>query len=148
MTRSDLIACTNCGKRSRVPVSAPGVPRCGSCHTPLPWLVDADAGTFESALDSSLPVLVDFWAAWCAPRRMLSPLVEEVAREDAGRVKVVKLDIDAAPEIAARYRAMRIPLLVLMRDGSEVDRLVGAVPRSRLREWLEPRLTRITTASP
>jgi thioredoxin 2 len=78
---------------------------------------------------------------------MLSPLVEEIARDDAGRVKVVKLDVDAAPEIAARFGAQSIPLLLLLRDGTEVDRLVGAVPRARLRAWLEPHLTPSTTAS-
>jgi thioredoxin 2 len=148
MTRSATIACTNCGKRNRLPPGGRGVPRCGFCHTALPWIVDADAATFDDAVDSSLPVLVDLWAAWCGPCRMLSPLVEQVARDDAGHVKVVKLDVDAAPEIAARFGAQSIPLLLLLRDGNEVDRLVGAVPRPRLRAWLEPHLTTAPTASP
>jgi len=148
MQRATTVTCTNCGKRNRVPLSSQGVPRCGFCHTPLPWIVDADAATFESAIDSSLPVLVDFWAAWCGPCRMVSPLVERVAQEEAGRVKVVKLDVDAAPEIAARFGAQSIPLLLLLRDGSEVGRLVGAVPWPRLRAWLEPHLTPSTTAAP
>jgi thioredoxin 2 len=147
MTRSAPIACTNCGKRNRLPLGGRGVPRCGFCHTALPWIVDADAASFDDAVDSSLPVLVDFWAAWCGPCRMLSPLVEQVARDDAGRVKVVKLDVDAAPEIAARFEAQSIPLLLLLSEGREVDRLVGAVPRARLRAWLEPHLTSSTTAS-
>jgi thioredoxin 2 len=148
MTKATTIECTNCGKRNRVPISASGVPRCGFCHTALPWIVDADAKTFDSAVDSSLPVVVDLWAPWCGPCRMLSPLVEEIARDDAGRVKVVKLDIDGAPEIAARFGAQSIPLLLLLRDGTEVDRLVGAVPRARLRAWLEPHLTSSVVASP
>jgi thioredoxin 2 len=113
----------------------------------LPWIVEADATTFDSAVESSLPVVVDLWAAWCGPCRMMSPLVEALARDHAGHVKVVKLDVDAAPEIAARFGAQSIPLLLLLRDGNEVDRLVGAVPRTRLRAWLEPHLTIPTTAS-
>jgi len=148
MTRADVISCTNCGKRNRLPVGAPGAPRCGFCHAPLPWIVDADASTFDSAVDSSLPVLVDFWAAWCGPCRMLSPLVEQAARDHPGRLKVVKLDVDAAPEIAARFGAQSIPLLLLLRGGHEADRLVGAVPRARLEAWLEPHLTSSTAASP
>jgi thioredoxin 2 len=147
MTPTAIIACTNCGKRNRVPPDGRGVPRCGFCHTALPWIVDADASSFDAAVDSSLPVVVDFWAAWCGPCRMLSPLVEDIARAHAGHLKVVKLDVDAAPEIAARFGAQSIPLLLLLRDGNEIDRLVGAVPRARLGAWLDPHLTTSTTAS-
>ena len=140
MALAAIIACTNCGKRNRVAVVAQGVPRCGVCHSPLPWIVDADADQFDAAIDASVPVLVDFWAAWCGPCRMVTPIVERVARDHAGRMKVVKLDVDAAPEIAARHGAQSIPLLVVFRDGQEVDRLVGAVPERQLRGWLEPHL--------
>ena len=147
MTPTAIIACTNCGKRNRVPPDGRGIPRCGFCHTALPWIVDADASSFDAAVDSSLPVVIDFWAAWCGPCRMLSPLVEDAARAQAGHLKVVKLDVDAAPEVAARFGAQSIPLLLLLRDGNETDRLVGAVPRARLSAWLEPHLTTSTTAS-
>jgi thioredoxin 2 len=135
-----IVACTNCGTRNRTPVAAEGIPRCAKCHTPLPWIVDADADGFEAAIDAAMPVLVDFWAEWCGPCRMISPIVETVGRSEAGRLKVVKLDVDAAPQVAARHGAQSIPLLVLFRDGQEVDRLVGAVPERRLRQWLEPHL--------
>jgi thioredoxin 2 len=125
--RSTIVACPNCGKKNRVRASQSGVPRCGVCHTLLPWIVEADRETFDDELKASVPVLVDFWAPWCGPCRMVSPLVERVGREHAGHLKVVKLNIDDAPEIADRYVVRGIPLLVQYRAGSEVARQVGAV---------------------
>jgi len=119
-----------------------GVPRCSVCQTILPWVVEASADTFEQETSSSVPVLVDFWAPWCGPCRMVSPLVERLASEEAGRLKVVKLNVDNAPAIAARFGVQGIPLLVVLRDRSEVDRLVGAAPLERLKGWLAPHLAR------
>src|SRR3979409_1002289 len=132
-----VIACPHCGKKNRVAVAASGIPRCGNCHNQLPWMVGADAASFDAAIKASVPVLVDFWAPWCGPCRMVSPVVEAIGHETAGRLKVVKLNIDEAPAISERYAIRGIPLLVLIRDGSEVDRLVGAVPRERLGPWLQ-----------
>ena len=131
------VACPNCGRRNRVPVAAEGVPRCGHCHEPLPWSADVDAQTFDAAIRASVPVLVDFWAPWCGPCRMVSPAVERAGQELAGRLKVLKLNVDEAPDVAARYEVQGIPLLVVHRDGVEVDRLAGAVPEPQLRRWLE-----------
>jgi thioredoxin 2 len=135
-----IIACPNCGTKNRVRPSSSGVPRCSVCHTLLPWIVDATPDSFDEEINASVPVLVDFWAPWCGPCRMVSPLVERAGREHAGQLKVVKLNVDEAPHISERYQIRGIPLLVLFRDGSEVDRLVGAVPQARLNEWLEPHL--------
>jgi thioredoxin 2 len=140
MAASAVVACTSCGKKNRVPVAAQGIPRCAACHTPLPWIVDADAQDFESAINAEMPVLVDFWADWCGPCRMISPIVERIGVAEAGRLKVVKLDVEHAPELATRHGAQSIPLLVLFRNGEEVDRLVGAVPERQLRQWLDPHL--------
>jgi thioredoxin 2 len=135
-----IIACPHCGKKNRVGPRSDGVPRCGNCHNLLPWIVDATPETFDAEIRASVPVLVDFWAPWCGPCRMVSPAVEAQARNRPGQVKVVKLDVDTAPDIGARYQAMSIPLLVLIRDGQEVDRMVGAVPERQLREWLDRNL--------
>jgi thioredoxin 2 len=137
---STIIVCPNCAAKNRVRPTANGFPRCSVCHTVLPWIVEAQPDTFDDEIRSSLPVLVDFWAPWCGPCRMISPLVEEAGQENAGRLKVVKLNVDDAPSLSERYGIRGIPLLVLFRDGAEVDRVVGALPREQLKQWLAGRL--------
>jgi thioredoxin 2 len=138
--QSTIITCPNCGRKNRVRPSPSGVPRCSVCHTLLPWIVDTSPDAFDEEIRASVPVLVDFWAPWCGPCRMVSPLVERAGRDHAGRLKVVKLNVDDAPAISERFAVRGIPLLVLFRDGAEIDRLVGAVPQAQLRQWLEPHL--------
>jgi thioredoxin 2 len=137
---STIIPCPNCGRKNRVRASSSGVPRCSVCHTSLPWIVEASAATFDQEIRASVPVLVDFWAPWCGPCRMVSPIVERAGHEHAGHMKVVKLNVDEAPAISQRFDVRGIPLLVLFRDGAEVDRLVGAVPQNQLAQWLAPHL--------
>ncbi len=138
--KGTIITCPNCGAKNRVRPSRSGVPRCSVCHTLLPWIVDASPATFDEELQASVPVFVDFWAPWCGPCRMVSPVVERIGREDAGRLKVIKLNVDDAPELSERYEIRGIPLLILFRDGAEVDRLVGAASQQQLRQWLNSHL--------
>lgn len=96
--------------------------------------------TFSNLLTEDLPVLVDFWAPWCGPCRMLSPIVDELAEEWDGRLKVAKCNVDDNQDVAITYSVMSIPTLVLFKNGEEVYRSVGAVPKAKLMAELEPKL--------
>ena len=133
-----IIGCPNCNARNRVAPIARGVPRCPQCKATLPWVVDADSATFTAETTASVPVVVDFWAAWCGPCRMISPVLEDLAKSHAGHLKVVKVDVDANPGLASKFGAQSIPLLVVIRDGSEIDRVVGALPRAAIEQRLGP----------
>jgi thioredoxin 2 len=135
-----IIACPTCGARNRVGPVAQGVPRCPRCKSTLPWVVDADTESFAAETTASVPVVVDFWAQWCGPCRMISPVLEDMAQSHAGDLKVVKVDVDANPQLAVRYGAQSIPLLVVIKDGQEVDRIVGALPKAALEQRLAPAL--------
>ena len=94
--------------------------------------------TFESeVLQSDTPVLVDFWAEWCAPCKMIAPIVEELANEYDGKIKFAKLDVDSNPKTAMTYGVRGIPTLLIFNAGSPVDQVVGAVPKSTLKARLE-----------
>jgi thioredoxin 1 len=91
----------------------------------------------QQILKSDIPALVDFWAAWCGPCRTVGPVVEELAGEYKGKIKVAKLDVDSNKEIASKYGVRGIPTLMLFKDGQVVDQIVGAVPKSRIKELLD-----------
>jgi thioredoxin 1 len=101
-------------------------------------VVEVNDGNFaQEVLASSLPVLVDFWAEWCAPCKMVSPVVEEIAAEFEGRLKVASLNVDDNPITTSQYSVMSIPSLLLLKGGSEVERIVGAYPKKHLISKLE-----------
>jgi thioredoxin 2 len=133
-----LIQCPNCGKTNRVPAAAAGHPRCGSCRQDLPWIVNAVDATFSLVAEQSpVPALIDFWAAWCGPCRMVSPVLDKLAREKAGGIKLVKVDVDVSPQLSRRFDVQAIPTLMIIIGGKVVARQAGAAPAGALRSWLD-----------
>ena len=139
---AQVVTCPHCGRRNRVPAAAEGAPRCGNCHQPLPWIVDAGDDNFtEVAEAASVPVVVDMWAPWCGPCRMVSPALAQVATELAGRIKLVKVNVDEAPRLQQRFTVQAIPTLMVLREGQVVARQAGAAPAPALRAWVEAAIT-------
>tara|TARA_R100000365_G_C2716026_1_gene49934 strand:- start:307 stop:735 length:429 start_codon:yes stop_codon:yes gene_type:complete len=137
MAESTVTACPSCGAKNRVPAARAGKVRCASCHADLPWLVEADDASFNAVVgDATLPVLVDVWAPWCGPCRMVSPIVEQMSREFAGKLKVVKVNSDESPRVSQRHGIQSIPTLLVYRNGAERSRQIGALPAPQLREWV------------
>ena len=144
---SQVVACPNCGTKNRVSLdtSSDRQPVCGKCRQPLPAaaaepLTVTDANFAAVVEKSPLPVLLDMWAAWCGPCRMIAPTVEAIARELSGKVLVGKLDVDANPQTSARFRVQSIPTLLILRNGKEVDRLIGAQSREAMLAKLRPHI--------
>jgi thioredoxin 2 len=132
-----VIACLSCGAKNRVPTSASGAPRCAKCHADLPWLVEVGDVGFTDAIATKRLVLVDLWAPWCGPCRMVAPVLEKLSRDFAGELKVVKVNVDESPHTAQRYQARSIPMLLLISDGAVVETIVGAQPEHVLRSRIE-----------
>lgn len=137
--------CTNCGANNRVRPEAAlqKQPVCGKCGAALPApsmepaiITDANYASLVEA--SPLPVLLDLWAAWCGPCRMIAPTIEGLARELAGKVLVGKLDVDANQRTAARFGVQGIPTLLILKKGREVDRIVGVQSRDAILQRLQP----------
>ena len=135
---SDIVRCETCGKKNRVPSAASGVPKCGSCQAGLPWIVDATEEEFADVVEkATIPVVVDLWAPWCGPCRMVSPALEALAHQFANQIKLVKVNVDHAPGLSRRFDVQSIPTLLLMRGNEVIGRQIGAVPEAALRAWLE-----------
>lgn len=138
-----LIGCPACGATNRVPgdkIAEGRAPVCGKCKAPLPVgkpqpVTDA---TFAQDVEGwPVPVLVDAWAPWCGPCHMIAPIVDQLAVELAGRVRVVKLNVDNNPRTAARFDLRSIPTLLVLKGGREIDRLVGVQPKQEIARRLE-----------
>jgi thioredoxin 2 len=139
MAEPDLVRCPACGTANRVPrdkLAAGLRPRCGRCRTPLAdgaGPVTVTDSTFASVVaQSPIPVLLDAWAPWCGPCRTIAPVIEELAGELSGRVRVAKLNVDDNPATAARFGIQSIPTLLVLHGGREVDRIVGVQPKAAI----------------
>jgi thioredoxin 2 len=138
MVETEVATCERCGRKNRVPAAAVGSPRCGNCGAPLPWVVDAGDDDFADVVEqSTIPVVVDMWAPWCAPCRIVSPALEQLSREFAGKVKLAKVNVDEAPRLSRRFTIQAVPTLLLFRHGEVIARQTGAAPVHALRSWLE-----------
>lgn len=133
--------CPSCGKPNRIPAKhLADVGRCGACKSPLAAMADPiEVGTseFDEIIrESKVPVLVDFWAAWCGPCRMAAPHVSQTAKDLAGRAVVLKVDTEAHPDLAARYRVQGIPNFAVFAGGNLQLQQAGLVDASTMKEWL------------
>ncbi|MDY0060734.1 MAG: thioredoxin TrxC [Myxococcota bacterium] len=143
--RRVVLPCQGCGTLNRVPVARLGQgPRCGGCKVELepghPLAIASEEAFQKVVLESDLPVLVDFWAPWCAPCRALAPVLARFASQHAGRLLVAKVNTDEQQALAGRYRISGIPTLLLFVGGRPVQQAVGALPPAQLAALVAPYL--------
>jgi thioredoxin 2 len=136
-----ITVCPQCSAKNRLHAAPPDqIPICGKCKGSLPWIVAGTDISFRKDLETSTPVLVDFWAEWCAPCRMTAPVLEELAKDKAGQIKIVKINVDHNPTTSEHFNVRSIPTLILFKDGHPLETLVGAMSKNALLERLQPHL--------
>ncbi len=141
---SVILRCSACNTKNRIPRNRlSDRPVCGKCRTPLQVSTSADRtiditdGTFKTEiLASPTPVIVDCWAPWCGPCRMVAPILDQLASEYAGRIKIAKLNVDENPLTASQFDTKSIPTMLFFKNGALVDRVVGALPKAAIEQHL------------
>ncbi|WP_242900767.1 thioredoxin family protein [Actinomadura terrae] len=121
---------------------ADGTPRCGRCHRPLAWIAEADDTIFTEVVEGApLPVVADFWAPWCAPCLRISPALERIAADLAGRMKLVKINVDDAAGLSGKLDVRHVPTLMVFHCGEAVARLPAGAPADQIRAWVTEKVT-------
>ncbi len=142
--KSQIIACENCGTKNRISLENKDKAICGKCKEKLYFPtkpIEITGANFNLMVEkSTLPVLVDFWATWCPPCRMIAPILDEVARELSGKAMIGKLDVDANQITAGRFRVQSIPTLLIFKGGKQVERIVGLQTKEAILQKLKKHL--------
>ena len=144
MNENAIIKCDSCSTKNRVPISRLSQnPKCGKCGAALPKVpvydhpVNINDSSFErEVLAHPGPVLVDCWAPWCGPCKTVAPILDQIATQYAGRLKIAKLNVDENPATASKFAVQSIPTMLIFNNGKQVDTLIGALPKNEIEKRL------------